>query len=151
MNEYKKHKRDDDYWYSSPFYSGPGGYKLCISIVANGRGVGTCSCVSVFVFLMRGEYDDWLAWPFRGDITIQLVNHKSDHGRYERSLNFVDVAAAAPSQVFARVISGERTEHGWGIYRFISHTELESTTTQRQFLKNDSIKFRVTNIVVHSV
>ena len=34
--------------------------------------------VSVFTCLMRGEFDSHLKWPFRGDITIQLLNQLED-------------------------------------------------------------------------
>ena len=44
---------------------------MCIRVDANDSDAGTH--VSVFVYLMRGEYDSRLVWPFRGDITIQLV------------------------------------------------------------------------------
>ena len=50
---------------------------MCIRVVANGLGKGAGTHVSVAVHLMRGEYDSRLVWPFRGDITIQLVNHNN--------------------------------------------------------------------------
>ena len=34
--------------------------------------------MSVFVSVMRGEYDDRLKWPFTGEVTIRLLNVKSD-------------------------------------------------------------------------
>ena len=74
MTEYSKHKRDGDIWYSPPFYTGPGGYKMCLMVFANGYGDGAGTHLSVYVYLMKGEHDDKLTWPFRGDITIQLVN-----------------------------------------------------------------------------
>ena len=45
---------------------------MCINVDANGRGTGAGTYVSVYVHLMRGEYDSRLVWPFRGDITIQI-------------------------------------------------------------------------------
>ena len=66
---------------------------MCIVMLPNGWGYGAGTHVSVSVHLMRGEYDNKLVWPFRGDITIQLVNHNSDH--CERTMHFDDAAAAA--------------------------------------------------------
>ena len=43
--------------------------------------------VSVWVFLMRGEYDDCLMWPFSADITVQLVSQKADCDYYEKTLS----------------------------------------------------------------
>ena len=144
MTEYTKHKREDDDWFSpAPFYTGPGGYKMCIRAVANGQASGDGTHVSVYVHLMRGEHDDRLVWPFRGDITIQLVNQNSDQDHVERIVHFTDPVIAK------RVMAGERARIGRGHRQFISHLELQSTTTQ--YLKNDCLKFRVTKIVVHSV
>ena len=42
-----------DRWYSPPFYTGPGGYKMCIRVVTHGVGSGAGSHVSVTVYLMR--------------------------------------------------------------------------------------------------
>ena len=102
--------------------------------------------VSVFVSLMRGEHDDKLTWPFRGDITIQLMNQNSDEDHVEYTAVFGD-RTATHEDVSGRVTVGIRAENGWGICKFISHTKLEST---EQYIKNDCIKFRVTKVVVHS-
>ena len=78
MTQFSTHKENDDVWFSPPFYTGPGGYTMCIGVIANGRGSGAGTHVSVSVHLMRGEYDSRLVWPFRGNITIQLVNHNGN-------------------------------------------------------------------------
>ena len=52
---------------------------MCIRVDANGWG-SVATHMSVFVHFMRGEFDDLLVWPFRFYITIELVNHKSEHG-----------------------------------------------------------------------
>ena len=146
MTEYSKHKRDGDIWYSPPFYTGPGGYKMCLKVYANGKGDGAGTHVSVYVYLMRGEHDDKLTWPFRGDITIQLVNQNRDQDHVEY-IEVFDDEAAAFGDVSDRVTEGERAKVGWGEQELVSHTKLEST---KQYLKNDCIKFRVTKVIVHS-
>ena len=145
MTEYSKHKRADEDWYSPPFYTGPGGYKMCLRVYANGNGAGAGTHVSVFVYLMRGEHDDQLTWPFQEDITIQLVNQNSDQDHVEDTFAFDD-RVAANEAVSGRVTVGERAKKGWGKQKFISHTQLEST---EQYLINDCIKFRVTKVAVH--
>ena len=142
MTEYMKHKSDKDDWYSPPFYTGPGGYKMCIKVAANGQYRGAGNHVSAFVHLMKGTYDDWLVWPFRGDITIQLVNEKCDEDHVEKSVCFNE-SVRESSQ---RVMAGETAEFGPRCSQFISHLELQSTITQ--FLTNDCLKFRVTKIHV---
>ena len=76
MTEFSKHKRDRQNWFSPPFYSGPRGYKMCLCVYH--RFSWNTEYTSVCVYLMRGEYDDRLVWPFRGDITVQMVNQISD-------------------------------------------------------------------------
>ena len=34
--------------------------------------------VSIFTYMMQGPFDDHLKWPFRGVITIQIVNQAGD-------------------------------------------------------------------------
>ena len=148
MTEYSKHKSDIDNsrWYSPPFHTGPGGYKMCLHVFANGNSDGAGTHVSVFVSLMRGEHDDKLTWPFRGAITVQLVNQNRDQDHVEYTAVFDD-RVAAKEAVTGRVTVGIRAKSGWGKRKFISHNKLEST---EQYLKNDCIKFRVTKVVVHS-
>ena len=146
MTEYSKHKGNPR-WYSPPFYTGPGGYKICLKVYADDKVDGTGTHVSVFVTLMRGEHDDKLTWPFRGNITIQLMNQNSDEDNVEYTVVFDD-RTATHEDVSGRVTVRIRAKNGWGRCKFISHTKLESAT--KQYIKNDCIKFRVTKVVVHS-
>ena len=147
MTQYSTLKKNIDAWFSPPFYTGPGGYKMCISVDANGWGDGAGTHVSVYVYLMRGEYDSRLVWPFRGDITIQLVNHNNDQDHHEYTELLNDAAAAASGRVLGR----ERARRGWGKPQFITHNDVESSTKTRQYIVNDCLTFRITKVVVHSV
>ena len=122
---------------------------MCLRVDANGNGKGAGTHVSAFMYLMRGEHDDQLKWPFQGDITVQLLNQMSDLKHIEMTIHFND--AAIPSGVSARVTSGECAKEEWGFCKFTPHGVVESTTGTIQYLHNDCLKWRVTNIVVHSV
>ncbi|CAF3482644.1 unnamed protein product [Rotaria sp. Silwood1] len=50
--------------YSSPFYSSPAGYKMCLRLYLNGDGNAQNTHISLFFVLMRGEYDAILTFPF---------------------------------------------------------------------------------------
>ena len=78
MRNFTKHKVNCDYWISQPYFTPPQGYKMCLKVAANGQGSGKGTHITVGVYLMKGEFDDQLEWPFRGDITIQLSNQKGD-------------------------------------------------------------------------
>ena len=147
MTQYSTHKKNSDEWFSPPFYTGPGGYKMCIEVDSNGEGVGAGTHVTVFVCLMRGEYDSRLVWPFKGDITIQLVNHNNDH--HERIVPFNDASIANGSS--DRVTSGDRAIKVLGYSKFISHTDVESSTSTRRYIDNNSLTFRITKVEVYSV
>ena len=81
MDDFEKHEKSTDFWYSPPFYTHLGGYRIClsVSVCANGQGDGKDTHVTVAVHLMRGEFDDLLKWPFRGEVTIQLKKNDPPH------------------------------------------------------------------------
>ena len=120
---------------------------MCIRVNSNGRDSGAGTHVSVFVHLMRGEHDSRLVWPFKGDITIQLVNHNNDH--LEKIMHFNDASVAFGSS--DRVTSGDRATKARGLGKFISHTDVESSTSTRRYIDNNSLTFRITKVEVHSV
>ena len=60
--------------YSPPFYTSRFGYKLCVRAYLNGDGVGHETHLSVFIVVMKGEYDALLPWPFRHKISLVLLD-----------------------------------------------------------------------------
>ena len=127
-------KKKGTTWLSCPFYTGMGGYKMCLRVDANGNGTGKGTHVSVFTCLMRGEFDSHLKWPFRGTVTIQLVNQLEDK---EHLTETTDGCAA-------RVTDGGRSLHIWGKHKFILHTKLGLNVTNKcQYLKDDCLIFRI--------
>ncbi len=110
---------------------------------ANGVGDGEGTHVSYYIFLMSGEFDNHLKWPFRGTVTITLLNQREDKHHHTMIANFIDLT---PDHVTARVTSGERAAagSGWGVSTVILHTELgNNQATNRQYLVNDCLYFRV--------
>ena len=86
MPEFVKHKAAGDIWYSKPFYSHQRGYKLCLAVHVNGQGDANGKAISVFIHLMRGEYDDELVWPLQGNTTVYLLNQFKDEGHHKMYL-----------------------------------------------------------------
>ena len=89
------------------------------------------------VYLMRAEHDDRLVWPFRGDITVQLVDQIKDQDHMIVDFGF---SKKSPISSCSRVKSGERAKSGCE----------EVYMPSKIYVKDDCIKFRVTNIVVVS-
>ena len=145
VDSFAKRKAADDMWYSPSLYSHIGGYKMCLRVYANGNGKGAGTHVSVFVYMMKGEFDSHLQWPFKGEMQIQIVNQREGGEHLERNLDLKDA-------YFSRVMVGVTSTHlGLGLHTFISHTDLYKPEKGKEFLKNDTLKFRVTKIVVISV
>ena len=127
---------------SPPFYTHPQGYKLCLLVLANGYGTGEGTHVSIFTSLMRGEHDQHLPWPFRGELTIELLNWREDESHYAMTLPITADCG------FVRVTDRQYgTPYGW--HQFISHSSLfYNPTTNTEYVRDDCLQLRVS--VAHS-
>ena len=147
MYNFSEHKIIGDQWLSIPFYTGPDGYKLLLSVRANGAGSSKGIHVSVFVCLMKGEYDDILTWPFKCDITIRLLNWREDKGHVEKILKIDD---RDDIKYRKRITEGE-TGIAIGIGKFTSHSDLYyNITNNTEYINNDILCFVVSNVIVYS-
>ncbi|XP_013928039.1 PREDICTED: TNF receptor-associated factor 1 [Thamnophis sirtalis] len=54
---------------SPAFYTSRYGYKLCMRIYLNGEGRGRGTHISLFIVLLKGDYDSLLPWPFTHKVT----------------------------------------------------------------------------------
>ena len=137
-------KNSNRVWYSPPFYTHPQGYKMCLRVDANGYDEGKGTHVSVYTHLMRGEFDDFLKWPFPGRVVLQLCNQLEDKRHCGHAISFSETA---DSKAISRVTNGERAESGWGTSTLIAHKELDFNSANNcQFLKNDHLRFRVITV-----
>ena len=147
MTNFEGYRQNSEQWYSEPFYTHAGGYKMCLSVHANGVEDATGTHVSVFVHLMQRERNDQLKWPFHAEITIQLLNQLGDEGHWTETIDFDDGSLRA-----RRVLRQGRcfplSIHGEGKAKFIAHTQLG--TKDREYLKNDCLRFRISKVVIKS-
>ena len=143
LTAFKSKKENDIFWYSLPFYTHTHGYRMCISVCANGYGYGKGTHLSVFASLMKGPFDDYLEWPFQGTLTIQLLNQLKDVNHHTCTISFTDTT---DHEVVGRVTSGESAENGFGHHTFLPHTELDlKSKDDCQYLKDNQLKFRVSS------
>ena len=142
MSQFSQLKaNNNDMWYSPGFYTHTCGYKMCLSVDANGNGDGEGTHVSVFLHLMKEENDDALTWPIKYKCIVTLLNQLKDEGHNTYTLNSPEGKDNAC--VVSRVLSGDKGT-GWGCHKFIAHTELDlQEEEQCQYLKDDSLYFRV--------
>ena len=145
MAAFDELKKKRTTWFSRPFYTGMGGYKMCLGVFANGHRDGADTHISVYTYLMQGEFDSSLNWPFQGTITINLVNQLEDMEHHTHIIHYNDTI---PSDCTIRVTHGERSEMGWGQYHeFLPHSELGlSVANNCQYLKDDNLIFRIVSI-----
>ena len=118
---------------SSPFYKY--GYKCKISINPNGSGSGENTHLSVYLVIMKGEYDVTLTWPFNKNTTFTLIDQQENEHNRENIVKSITLDPKPSS--FARPVKNENS--GWGFPKFVSHEELQ----KRRYVVDDTIFFQV--------
>lgn len=145
VENYSHMKRSGLRWFSPPFFSHTGGYKMCVEVDVCGSGVGEGTHVSLLVHLMCGEYDELLRWPFRGLVKIKLLNERGDHNHFEGIVEYDDDTPLVNS---GQVIDREKGT-GWGIPLFIENSKLSHCSgLDCEYLKYDRLCFSVSSVEV---
>ena len=121
--------------HSTPFYTAPFGYKLKLSVKPNGDGSGKNTHLSVFVIVMKGEYDGMLLWPFNQRVSFTLIDQQESSD--ERENIVMHFGARTNPENFVRPVSEENP--GRGFARFVSHEKLKT----RQFIVEDTLFIQV--------
>ena len=142
ISDFSEKKEANEEWYSSPFYTHNRGYKFRLKVYPNGNDDGSGTHLSVFAQLMRGEYDNELEWPFEGDIRVELLNWRADKNHHWYTISF----SRYTDHNLAFRVTDQETAIGFGYDKFISHTDLVSTTNS-EYLRDDYLKLRVSAIV----
>ena len=132
VSEYGRKREGDIEFYSEPFYTSPGGYKMCVRVDPNGYSEAQGSHVSVFIKLLEGPNDESLHWPFLGTVKVELLNQLADSGHHVRTLT-MDTEDDA------------RLGKTWGYPKFLPHSKLSHDSARStQYLMDDTLYFRVT-------
>ena len=155
MTNFNQYKIENDQWHSPPFYTHPQGYKMCLTVYANGCGDGKGTHVSAFAQLMRGEFDDNLEWPFRGDVTVAMLNQLEDNYHNTRTIRFSETTGTVKAisrtitrttdyEGIGRLTDGEQDADRKGYCNFIARTDLTYNPAENcQYLKYDCLRFRI--------
>lgn len=105
---------------------------MYLKVYAKGYGGAKGTHVSVFMYMMRGEFDNELKWPFSGSVTVQLLNHRKNGYHKQYDFLFTDAVSAN------RVLEKDRAETGMVIEKFISHVNEKLWS---HHLKHNCLKF----------
>ena len=139
FTNFDQHKIGNNQIYSPAFYTSSKGYKMCISVYANGIADGRGTHISVFAHLMKGENDAYLPWPFTGTVTIKILNQLENTNHSSMSVRFI-----SSNKCSQRVVDKDRPSNGWGIVKYISHSDLGHNTAKKcQYLKDDRLHFKI--------
>ena len=116
---------------------------MCVEVFISG--LDSKKYLSLYTCVMKGENDDKLSWPFYGKLTVQLLNQKSDEHHHVYTIHYDE---SIPQHYCERVLIGERNR-GWGNHRFISHSKISQEDSQVQYVKDDCIKFRISDVLLY--
>ena len=119
--EYQKKKDQNEIFTSSPFYSHQRGYHMVMEVTANKSG-----SLSVYVRAVKGKYDAELVWPCTRTAHITLLNQLEDRNHISRSCQ-LDVTIGK----------------SYGYPEFASHSDVTRNQNSTQFLKDDTLYFKV--------
>ena len=123
---------------SIPFYTDRTesyGYKIKVRIDPNGAGSSKNTHLSVYIIVMKGEYDPILPWPFKKKVKFTLIDQQEDPAERENvASQFTPIDYP---ESFARPKLEENTGHGYA--KFISHEKLHS----RRYLVDDNLFLQV--------
>ncbi|XP_067830082.1 TNF receptor-associated factor 2-like isoform X2 [Heptranchias perlo] len=98
-------------FYSPSFSTHPFGYQLCCRIYPNGDGNGKGSHISLFLAIMKGEYDEVLPWPFKQKVTFMLLDQANQKhikesfspdvlsGSFQKPRSHMNIASGCPTFV----------------------------------------------------
>ena len=120
---------------SEPFYTSPHKYKVKMSLQPNGSGAEKNTHLSVFITIMKGEYDAILPWPFLPQVTFTLIDQQEDTSQRENVV--MSFKANSTLQSFARPVGDENM--GWGYPTFVSHEQLQT----RRYIVDNTIFLQV--------
>lgn len=121
-------------YYSRAFCTHAFGYRLCCRLYPNGDGSGKGTHVSLFLVVMRGDYDDVLRWPFQQKVTFMVLDQAQQQKPFRES--FVPDTLSASfhkPKSHMNVASGSP--------QFLKHNQLLASSNP--YLKNDTFYIKV--------
>jgi len=120
--------------YSPPFYTHPQGMKLTMRVYLNGDGMGKGTHISLFIAVMRHDYDGLLHWPFKGKVVFTLIDQNNRE-------HVIDAFRADPtSDSFRRPMSEMNIASGSPLFCPLSKLE----DRRYAYVKDDEIFIKVT-------
>ncbi len=127
-----EHKKGD-FWFSPPVYTHPQGYKICLKVEIVPWG-NQSHQMTTYIHFMKGQFDDFLTWPFKGAISIRIVDQVKGQGHREFKSKYT-----TDNECCQRVVSNEIARHGQEAINTIIYDGNDTS----KFHKNDTIVFHI--------
>ncbi|XP_016359996.1 TNF receptor-associated factor 5-like [Sinocyclocheilus anshuiensis] len=133
-----------DYWHrkeagtllnSTPFYTSRSGYKLSVRAYLGGENSGRGTHLSLYITIMRGDFDSLLPWPFRQNVTLTLLDQSGSRNHQTNTFT-----PDTNSDSFHRPTSDSNVATGFP--RFISHGDLEAPRNA-VYVRDDTLFIKV--------
>ena len=130
--KYRAAKREENINIKSdPFYTDSYGYKLELSLYPNGLKSGKNSHLSVYIHLLKGEYDAILPWPSKITVKITLIDQQPRETLQDNvEFCFTHTVAERPK--------GD-SKNSRGFTQFVPQEKLMT----KRYLQDDTLFFRV--------
>ena len=155
---YYTKEKESTSWFSPPFYTHNGGYRMCLRVDIAGNDEGAGTDVSAYIHLMRGIFDGDLKFPFQGEVTVQLVNQLEEGkpSEYHREKTIVFNQKCIHDHGRRVVGTKETQTKGWGVDQLVSHEMLQVSAGElyryvTQVEDQKCMKFRILRTVVYSM
>ena len=111
-------------------------------MTANGYGNSKGTHVSLYVCLTEGEHDDDLVWPFRGDVTTELINWRENKEHHQVTIQLN--STTDPDNKYRCRMYNNEIGVELGSHQFISHSSLSyNSTTNTEYLQDDCLRLRI--------
>ena len=132
---------ENDWIESASFYVGicnteSYGYKLKVRLYPNGQGSCKNTHLSVYIIVMKGEYDAILPWPYKMQVKMTLIDQQENP--VERENVTKESIPNNDPECYARPVNKEDNA-GRGFGKFVSHEILNS----RHYLVDDTMFLHV--------
>ena len=114
---------------SDPFYTEGCGYKMQLLLYPNGNGSGENTHISVYLSVIKGDYDALLSWPLCTAVKFTLVDQQRI---FQQNVNYS----------FTYNVTERPTENSCssrGKHEFVTHEKLKT----RRYLVDDTLFLRV--------
>ncbi|XP_029480909.1 TNF receptor-associated factor 5-like isoform X1 [Oncorhynchus nerka] len=124
---------------SAPFHTGRSGYKMAARAYLNGDGAGRDTHLSLYVVLMRGDFDPLLPWPFRQPVSLSVLDQSGTNNHLTMSFkpDPENTSFHRPGSAAATA-----TNVASGFQCFASHAQLE-TPKNAIYVRDDTLFVKV--------